>query len=65
MHAVKASKKMGESILISWEENGSNHFEAYTFQELQDLKVNALDLLDRPMSYQVDPATRSIAAKKK
>ena len=64
MHDIKASKKMGEGIIISYEENGTNKYESYNFQDLIDLKINALDLLDRPMSYRVDPAAHKIVSNK-
>ena len=64
MYDIKASKKMGEGILVSWEENNTNKFESYNFQELVNMKINALDLLDRPMSYQVDNAAHKIVSKK-
>lgn len=64
MHDIKASKKMGEDILISWEENNTNRYASYNFQELIDMRINALDLLDRPMAYQVDNAARKIVSKK-
>jgi hypothetical protein len=64
MYDIKASRKMGETILISFEENGTNKYETYTFGELVDMKINTIDLLDRPMSYRVDPATHTIVSKK-
>jgi hypothetical protein len=64
MNDIKASKKMGNGVLISYEENGMNKFESYNFQELIDMKINSLDLLDRPMSYRVDPAAHRIVSKK-
>jgi hypothetical protein len=64
MYDIKASKKMGEGILISWEENNMNKYESYNFQELVDMKINALDLLDRPMSYRVDNVAHKIVSKK-
>jgi hypothetical protein len=64
MYDIKASRKMGEGIIISYEENGTNKYESYNFQDLLDLKINSLDLLDRPMSYRVDPAAHRIIVKK-
>lgn len=64
MYDIKASKKMGRDILVSWEENGMNKFESFNFEELIDMKINALDLLDRPMSYQIDNAAHRIVSKK-
>jgi len=64
MYDIKASKKMGNDIMISFEVNGKNQFEAFGFQDLVDMKINALDLLDRPMSYKIDPAAHTIVSKK-
>jgi hypothetical protein len=64
MYDIKASKMMGEGILISYEENDVNKYESYNFQDLLDMKINSLDLLDRPMSYRVDPVAHKIVSKK-
>jgi hypothetical protein len=64
MHDIKASKKMGDDIMVSFEANGRNQFETFGFQDLVDMKINALDLLDRPMSYKIDPAEHRIVSKK-
>jgi len=64
MYDIKASRKMGEGILISYEENDVTKYESYNFQDLLDMKINVLDLLDRPMSYRIDPAAHTIVSKK-
>jgi len=64
MHEIKGSKKMENGIVVSWEENGKNQYESYNYQELVDMKINALDLLDRPMSYRVDNAAHKIVVRK-
>ena len=64
MYDIKASRKMGEGILISYEENDVTKYESYNFQDLLDMKINSLDLLDRPMSYRVDPVAHTIVSKK-
>ncbi|MFA4859577.1 hypothetical protein [Methanoregula sp.] len=64
MHDIKASKKMGNDIMVSFEVDGKNQFEAFNFQDLIDMKINVLDLLDRPMSYKVDMAKHTIVPKK-
>ncbi|WP_321504342.1 hypothetical protein [uncultured Methanoregula sp.] len=64
MHDIKASKKMENGIVVSFEVDGRNQFESFNYQELVDLKINALDLLDRPMSYKIDRAARKIISKK-
>lgn len=64
MHDIKASKKMENGIVVSFEVNGKNQFESFNYQELVAMKINALDLLDRPMSYKIDMAARRIVSKK-
>jgi hypothetical protein len=64
MHDIKASKKMENGIVVSFEVDGRNRFESFNYQELLDLKINALDLLDRPMSYRIDAGARKIVSKK-
>jgi len=64
MYDIKASKKMGNDIMVSFDVDGKNQFEAFGFQDLVDMKVNALDLLDRPMSYKIDRAAHKIVSKK-
>lgn len=64
MYDIKASKRMGNDITVSYEVDGKTRFESFNFQDLIDLKINALDLLDRPMTYRIDPAARTIVSKK-
>jgi len=64
MHDIKASKKMGNDIMVSFEVDGKNLFEAFNFQDLINMKINASDLLDRPMSYQIDQVAHKIVSKK-
>jgi hypothetical protein len=64
MYDITASKKMENGIVVSWDEAGKKKFESFNYQELLDMKINALDLLDRPMSYKVDMKARLIVSKK-
>jgi len=43
---------------------GEKKYESFNYGELVDMKINALDLLDRPMSYRIDPAAYKILSKK-
>ncbi|HII98762.1 MAG TPA: hypothetical protein HA272_05805 [Methanoregula sp.] len=64
MHDIKASRKMENGIVVSFEVNGKNEFESFNYQELIDMKVNALDLLDRPMSYRIDREGHKVVSTK-
>jgi len=64
MHDVVSSKKMENGIVVFWEEKDGKKYESFNYEELIDMKINALDLLDRPKSYKVDKAAHAIIAKK-
>jgi len=64
MHDIVSSKKMENGIVVFWQENGEKVSESFNYSELIDMKINALDLLDRPKSYRVDPKARAIVARK-
>jgi hypothetical protein len=64
MHDVSSSKKMENGIVVFWDESGGKKFESFNYSELIDMKINALDLLDRPKSYQVDKDAHTLVWKK-
>lgn len=64
MHDITSSKKMENGIVVFWEENGEKKYESFNYQELIDMKINALDLLDKPKSYKVDKAAHKLTVKK-
>jgi hypothetical protein len=54
MQDIISSKKMENRIVVFWDEKGEKRSESFNYIELVDMKINALDLLDRPKSYKVD-----------
>ena len=50
MQTVVSSKKMENGIVVFWEEKGVMKSESFNYKELVDMKINALDLLERPLS---------------
>jgi hypothetical protein len=64
MHDIVSSKKMENGIVVFFEEKGEKKYESFNYQELVDMKINALDVLDRPKSYKVDKAAHTITANK-
>jgi hypothetical protein len=64
MHDILSSRKMENGIVVFWEEKGEKKNESFNYAELVDMKINALDLLDRPKSYKVDMAAHAIISKK-
>ncbi|MFA5222678.1 MAG: hypothetical protein WC391_10395 [Methanoregula sp.] len=64
MQDIVSSKKMENGIVVFWEEKGEKKNESFNYAELVDMKINALDLLDRPKSYKLDMAARKIVVQK-
>ncbi len=64
MHDIVGSKKMENGVVVFWDENKEMKYESFNYQELIDMKINALDLLDQPASYKVDKAAHTIIAGK-
>jgi hypothetical protein len=64
MQDILSSKRMENGIVVFWDEKGEKKSESFNYSELIDMKINALDLLDRPKSYRVDKAARRIVSQK-
>jgi hypothetical protein len=64
MQDIVSSKKMENGIVVFWNEKGEKKEESFNYEELVDMKINALDLLERPKSYKVDKAAHKLIVKK-
>jgi len=64
MHDIVSSKKMENGIVVFWDEGNEKKYESFNYAELVDMKINALDLLERPKSYKVDPDAHKLIVKK-
>jgi hypothetical protein len=64
MQKVVSSKKMENGIVVFWIEKGEKKYDSFNYSELIDMKINALDLLERPASYQVDVEGHKLIVKK-
>jgi hypothetical protein len=64
MHDIISTKKMENGIVVFWDEKGEKKYESFNFQELIDMKINALDLLNQPKLYKIDKAAHAIIPKK-
>lgn len=54
MHDIVSSKRVDDGIIVVWTENGQVKDRSFTYQELVDMKIDAADLLDRPMLYKIE-----------
>ena len=64
MKDILSSKKMENGIVVFFDEKGEKKYESFNYAELVDMRINALDLLDRPKSYKVDTAAHAIIVNK-
>ena len=64
MQDIVSSRKMENGIVVFWDENGERLYESFNYSDLQDMSINALDLLDRPKSYKIDPRAHSLVVRK-
>jgi hypothetical protein len=64
MQTVVSSKKMENGVVVFLEADGKLKSEAFNYEELVDMKINALDLLDNPNAYKVDKEAHKLVMKK-
>jgi hypothetical protein len=64
MQDIVSSKKMENGIVVFWNVKGEKKSESFNYSELVDMKINALDLLERPKSYKVDTAAHKLIVQK-
>jgi hypothetical protein len=64
MHQIVRSRKMENGIVVFWENGNDTLYESFNYQELQDMGINALDLLGRPKFYRIDTDAHMLIVKK-
>jgi hypothetical protein len=64
MQPIVSSRKMENGIVVFWHENDEKKYDSFNYSELIDMKINALDLLDRPRSYGIDVEQHKLIVKK-
>ena len=64
MQDIVSTRKMENGIVVFWDEDGERLYESFNYSELQDMRINALDLLDRPKSYKLDSRAHTLVVRK-
>lgn len=64
MQPIVGSKKMENGIVVFWLEGNDRKWDSFNYEELIAMKINAMDLIDNPSSYRVDPAGHKLAMEK-
>jgi hypothetical protein len=54
MEQISGSRKQSEGIEVSWMEKGKERQAFFSYQEIIDMKINAIDLLENPRFYLID-----------
>jgi hypothetical protein len=62
MEQIRGSVKRETGIEISWAEQGKEQTTFFSYQEIIDMKINAVDLLENPRFYLIDSKANRIHA---
>ncbi len=54
MQQIESSKKYQNGVQVLWTEEGTEMSGFFPYEELVEMKINALDLLNKPKNYRVD-----------
>ena len=54
MEQIRSSKKYQNGIQVLWSDTGKESNDFFSFEELVDQKINALDLLNNPRLYRIN-----------
>ena len=60
MYRILSTKRLGDGVNVVWEKEGKEMISNFSFAELIDLRVNALDVLNTPGNYGIDEKTGKI-----
>ena len=60
MYQLSGSKRLADGVNVFWMEGGEEQNLFLTFSQMVDMKLNALDILDHPKNYQIDPKKKKI-----
>ena len=60
MKEIVASKKSGPGIDVYWDDAGKRKHESFTYEDLINMRINALDLLDNPTFYKIDEQQHTV-----
>jgi hypothetical protein len=54
MYEITNVRKMENGVALYYQKKGEKTFESFNYQELIDMKINALDIIEHPHRYSVD-----------
>ena len=60
MYPVLKTERLGDGVRVVWEKEGREMTSYFSFTELIDMRLNALDVLNTPGNYGIDEKTGEI-----
>jgi hypothetical protein len=60
MQPILRTERLGDGVNVVWEKAGKETTSYFSFTQLIDLKVNALDILNTPSNYGIDERTGKV-----
>jgi hypothetical protein len=60
MQKIESSRKYQNGVQVFWTEEGKEFTDFFPYEELIDMKINALDLLNNPAIYRIDAQKHTI-----
>ena len=64
MKDIATTRRMENGVALYYEEGMEKKFESFNYDELIDMKINALDLLNDPKNYAIDLKSHKVIMKK-
>lgn len=60
MEEITGAKKMMNGVLVEYRRGGVSLTLGFTYEDLIAMEINALDLIENPPDYEVDPEGKAI-----
>ena len=60
MQKILKSERCGDGVNVAWKKAGKETTSYFSFTQLIDMKVNALDLIEHPASWGMDEKTGKV-----
>ncbi|MDD1677468.1 MAG: hypothetical protein LUQ40_07015 [Methanomicrobiales archaeon] len=62
MRLLMSSRKKVTGIEVTWKEAGATRGRLFSYADLIDMHINAIDLLDHPQAYQIEEGGGTLVA---
>ncbi|MDD1669618.1 MAG: hypothetical protein LUO97_07440 [Methanomicrobiales archaeon] len=60
MQQILRTERLGDGVNVVWEKAGKEMTSYFSFTQLIDMRVNALDILNTPGNYGIDEKTGKV-----